>query len=688
LLTEISDFVIYGDGTSFKNQNYEARLLGMKVGGENVIRFLGVHQATSHTAQAQFDGFLGEFEELVRLLKESPLGEALDLDMTSIARKLSGMVSDHAADQKLMSTLFEDWKEAMDRRRRGEDAHGMESVAEQLHRAVEALDEAMTSVPDWSALPEAQKSALFKKSMEAMLLKMGQSKFDELSPEEQADIDLFLWHGCCMHKDLNATRGGDARMKAAWEKHQLLPRPIPLKNKWEKAAAATDAEASTSDSRKAPEEKYSCGGTKLTCLCGALFNHKDGSKGLHRVIDDWFVLNLGHSHVFPDTSNVRYGSHCLAAIELLVNRHLYLRFLSELFNAKTKVGFTSMEQNIFDALSDWSTLTELAVLALYAQLISIPYIAYVRSYTGNALDLGPFHHDVLAHIGKLIADPELILTAGAAPEHATLFGDDWDRSDVIYWIWANMESMPHLRILWVEFLEGSLDTLERFTSEFAPGSAIDKATPAQREAAFSQSTNDISESALGVAKQSMLDNPTLGSVGRNSQAMRPYNKTEAWVAKNFTPALHDFARTEARRIDASGAAAEARREHARAFQAKVEANRAKQEKARARVAATTARIAATVLEHDPEKLANHTVPKLKDMIDVWRLTDKLVPTKSSLKNKTALISELTAALERAKKDHVEAVVELAEVQAGVESEGEVDEEDGWDEAPDDEEMED
>jgi hypothetical protein len=116
--------------------------------------------------------------------------------------------------------------------------------------------------------------------------------------------------------------------------------------------------------------------------------------------------------------------------------------------------------------------------------------------------------------------------------------------------------------------------------------------------------------------------------------------------------------------------------------------RTKQEKARARVAATTARIAATVLEHDPEKLANHTVPKLKDMIDVWRLTDKLVPTKSSLKNKTALISELTAALERAKKDHVEAVVELAEVQAGVESEGEVDEEDGWDEAPDDEEMED
>jgi ABC-type transport system involved in Fe-S cluster assembly fused permease/ATPase subunit len=66
----------------------------------------------------------------------------------------------------------------------------------------------------------------------------------------------------------------------------------------------------------------------------------------------------------------------------------------------------------------------------------------------------------------------------------------------------------------------------------------------------------------------------------------------------------------------------------------------------------------------------------------------LVPTKSSLKNKTALISELTAALERAKKDHVEAVVELAEVQAGVESEGEVDEEDGWDEAPDNKEMED
>jgi hypothetical protein len=67
-------------------------------------------------------------------------------------------------------------------------------------------------------------------------------------------------------------------MKAACAKLKLEPRPIPLKNKWEKA------ENSESDTQKLPEETCGCGRTKLTCLCGALFNHKDPLKGLHSTI--------------------------------------------------------------------------------------------------------------------------------------------------------------------------------------------------------------------------------------------------------------------------------------------------------------------------------------------------------------------------------------------------------------------
>jgi hypothetical protein len=67
-------------------------------------------------------------------------------------------------------------------------------------------------------------------------------------------------------------------MKSACAKLKLEPRPIPLKNKWEKA------ENSESDTQKPPEETYGCGGTKLICLCGALFNRKDLLQGLHSTI--------------------------------------------------------------------------------------------------------------------------------------------------------------------------------------------------------------------------------------------------------------------------------------------------------------------------------------------------------------------------------------------------------------------
>jgi hypothetical protein len=132
--------------------------------------------------------------------------------------------------------------------------------------------------------------------------------------------------------------------------------------------------------------------------------------------------------------------------------------LGQLFNAKTKSGFTSIEENIYNALNDWSTLTELAVLALYSQIISRPYMAYVRSYTSNALELGPFHERVKNHIRELIEHPKIALAANADPENATLLGIGWERLDVIYWILSNLDNMPHLHILFVKFLKGTLAT--------------------------------------------------------------------------------------------------------------------------------------------------------------------------------------------------------------------------------------
>jgi hypothetical protein len=135
-------------------------------------------------------------------------------------------------------------------------------------------------------------------------------------------------------------------------------------------------------------------------------------------------------HVFPDTSNTCYGLHCEATIELLVKFHHYIRFLGQLLAAKTKSGFISIEENIYSTLNNWSTLSELMILALYLQITSQPYIAYVQSYTESVLNLGTFHECVMNYIHKLIEQPELALASDASTEAAILLGMGWERSDV------------------------------------------------------------------------------------------------------------------------------------------------------------------------------------------------------------------------------------------------------------------
>jgi uncharacterized membrane protein len=51
----------------------------------------------------------------------------------------------------------------------------------------------------------------------------------------------------------------------------------------------------------------------------------------------------------------------------------FLEFLEFVRDSKKKHVFTNMEKNLYNALKDPATLTELAVLALYAQAISSIY---------------------------------------------------------------------------------------------------------------------------------------------------------------------------------------------------------------------------------------------------------------------------------------------------------------------------
>jgi len=71
-----------------------------------------------------------------------------------------------------------------------------------------------------------------------------------------------------------------------------------------------------------------------------------------------------------------------------------------------------MESNLWKALHCTSTVNELPVLAIYAEVVSYPYMKAICTSDAqkkNMLDLGPFHSSVHDHMQKIIANPDILI---------------------------------------------------------------------------------------------------------------------------------------------------------------------------------------------------------------------------------------------------------------------------------------
>jgi hypothetical protein len=58
-----------------------------------------------------------------------------------------------------------------------------------------------------------------------------------------------------------------------------------------------------------------------------IFNHKDDKKGQQDSFHIFFERHLGYTIKFPDTSNTRFQSHCMAAATLILFLPYFLEFL-------------------------------------------------------------------------------------------------------------------------------------------------------------------------------------------------------------------------------------------------------------------------------------------------------------------------------------------------------------------------
>ncbi|KAJ7430216.1 hypothetical protein B0H11DRAFT_1676382, partial [Mycena galericulata] len=538
------------------------------------VRFLGVEKTLDHTSAESVKGWKTRVEESMKLFNASPLASRLKKNYTfrHFLKILKGMLGDHASTEKSTGTGVQGLKHEEIVNELGEQALAGKSYLELVLYLsawnAKKIAEA-GGIEAWDALSTAEQAERDKKLMDEIVTALGKEAYDALSSEDRRTVDLFIWAGCCMHKDLNSFSGGNTEMMREWPKLGV-PGPILLANKHNAAILrnlldpAVPADSSLTEDELRAFQASTRGGVKTCALAGAIFNNKDDKKGQADKHVDFMTRKLGKRHPrFPDTSNTRFGSYGGASCELITYLLEYLDMMDVIQWSKTNPSLTNIEKNLRDALCDQPTLTELCAIILYQQIISHPYLRQVRgpgTENVNLLDLGPLHAEICNHIRHLLANPDIIFGDELFFETATLDGQEWQDPKAINAVVGLMSSLPHLRPITMAFFRGSLTTWVRFSSEFAPGGVIDESTATEKQLAWMPSTNDANEGALGAYRVAIRGKPSLTLHQYNALAMYRRNDTQAFMDAVLTDEDHAYIMREARRVDASGEEARRRQE--------------------------------------------------------------------------------------------------------------------------------
>jgi hypothetical protein len=668
-------FTMAGDSTTIKHIDYATKHIYIKAPTydedksdlKNSHRFFGITALPNHKASTQMTMWQSATKDMVDLYNSTPTGKANPMHYDEFGAKSIAMMADHSADQVLFGANWESFHIACANRIKGRLEALDLSPIELLPVISEVCDRKIAAVggyEKWFSLSPEEQVFHDASAYEKLVELLGAAAYEALAPEEKQFVNLFIHAGCCMHKELNSNKGGNTAMMAWWAANGLVG-PIKLMNR-DNARAAADG---SSAAAQLASNISTAGGVKAASIAGAIFNHKDDKKGHHESLQAFWLTELGYRIPFPDTSNIRYQSHCLAATELITHLSYYIKFLEQVRNKKENGRLNHMEQNLYDALHDIPTLTELCVLSIYSEWVGILYNINARDGDKNACDMGPDHDEVKKTIRKYITTPSHLLDPDFSKPLVGLFGIPIQHPEALYAIHAMKHKLPHLKGVLVAFLTGALETWECFTSEFAADGIIANATAEERAKAWMPTTNDHAEGSLGDLRVWFRKAPNMTLEGFNDRKMYKKNNTKGYMADEFTPELHMLVKQKARVKGKNGA--ETLAELGAADKAAAAANKvrrdATQEKKKTRKAALDAKLAALVPEMDPSKLRekSRTVPVIELQLEFHRITDSAIPKKSALKNKAAKLEALLQAVERV-KDGLVKLPEFEEEESGEE----------------------
>jgi len=381
------------DGTGHRSINYNSWHVNLTAEDyssdsnktEKVTHFLGIQPSLDGSSAESLKDYDTILKTVVDLFNRSPFGKQMGnlLHVIDILIELVGMHSDHCSKEKKDFAGMKAKKTAAIHQTLGEKEILDKSTEELLPHFLEANDQMIKNAggkAKWNSLSEDERSEQKATMVEQLVIKLGKEAFELLSDDEKCIMKLFIWAGCGCHKDLNTVRGGYAAVAQWWLENNVEP-PRLLANR--DNAAIIDGVASEDDVETAAQaqafEKTSHGAIKAAQLAGAIFNNKFDKKGHHDTFQWWWAAHVGMEFTFPDTSNNQFQSYCEASAVLLLHLQHFIEFLEYIREKKQTSQFSHMEENLWNALHCTATLTEFAVLALYGQAVSHPYMCEIRS---------------------------------------------------------------------------------------------------------------------------------------------------------------------------------------------------------------------------------------------------------------------------------------------------------------------
>jgi hypothetical protein len=364
------------DGTTHKNINLESHhATVIDQNNEKQTFFLGIGMAINHTSETQLEGWEELIEDMYQIYKTSPRSETAD-DARDFWLKVTGWHSDHAEDQKKLFRLVAAMKTRLERERRGERTIAQMAPSQWAEILFQVSRDAVTEaggIAAWEQLSDADRLARHGDAFTAFVHKIGQEEFDKLTPEEKQDIDLFIWGGCCMHKNLNVFKGAVFAMQRWWVENNL-PGPLKMYNR-DNSAAVTLGEGTSAATRA--EDRSTGGAIKVSSLAGAIFRHKDRKRGQQDTLRYFWDYETGFNICFFDTSNTRFQSHAGACEIIVVHMELLLHFLVYVRENKGSRTLNHMELNVERGLLCFYTRHEFVVIAILHQNIDVPYMLEV-----------------------------------------------------------------------------------------------------------------------------------------------------------------------------------------------------------------------------------------------------------------------------------------------------------------------